>query len=83
MCVANADFSDAAAEWLDEYEDAQFEETMLGIFEEIRPFYQQLHAYVRFQLRKLYGDIVPEKGAIPMHLLGNVWAQTWEMVRAT
>lgn len=46
----------------------------------IFPFFEQLHAYVRFALNGKYGDIVPKNGSIPMHLLGNVWAQTWENV---
>lgn len=56
---------------------------MENIFEEIRPLYQQLHGYVRYQLRKKYGDIVPEKGPMPMHLLGNMWAQNWAAVCIT
>ena len=36
-----------------------------------------LHAYVRMKLRAKYGDIVPEKGPIPAHLMGNIWAQDW------
>lgn len=74
------DFTDGAEEWLDEYEDQTFEQQLDGIFDEIRPLYQQLHAYVRYNLRKKYGDIVPEKGSIPMHLLGNMWAQSWDNV---
>ncbi|KRT83863.1 Peptidase, partial [Oryctes borbonicus] len=32
---------------------------------------------VRHKLRQKYGDVVSEKGPIPAHLLGNMWAQTW------
>lgn len=73
-------YTDAAAEWLDVYEDSTFEQQLDSIFDEIRPLYQQIHAYVRFHLRQKYGDIVPEKGSIPMHLLGNMWAQSWDNV---
>jgi peptidyl-dipeptidase A len=40
-----------------------------------------LHAYVRKRLREKYGaDAVPASGPIPAHLLGNLWAQSWENV---
>ena len=36
------------------------------------PLYKELHAYVRFRLREVYGPhIVHEKAPIPIHLLGN------------
>ena len=46
---------------------------------DLKPFYDELHAYVRFKLRKQYPEI-KENGPIPAHLLGNMWAQTWENV---
>lgn len=71
-------FKSGAEVWLSEYEDDTFEEQLEKIFAQIRPFYEQLHAYVRFRLREKYGDsIVSERGSIPMHLLGNMWGQTW------
>lgn len=66
--------------WLDEYDDSTFEQQLENIFEEIRPLYQQLHAYVRHALRAKFGDLVSETGPIPMHLLGNMWAQSWDSV---
>ncbi|GAB0091084.1 Angiotensin-converting enzyme [Sergentomyia squamirostris] len=71
-------FYSGAESWLDEYEDETFEKQLETIFEQIRPLYEQLHAYVRFKLREKFGnDVVSEKGSIPMHLLGNMWGQTW------
>ncbi|XP_068150839.1 angiotensin-converting enzyme [Drosophila tropicalis] len=71
-------FTSGAELWLDEYEDATFEQQLEDIFAEIRPLYEQVHGYVRYRLRKYYGDeVVSEKGPIPMHLLGNMWAQQW------
>ena len=35
---------------------------------------------MRSRLREKYGDIVPASGPIPAHLLGNVWAQSWENI---
>lgn len=73
-------FTSGAELWLSEYEDPTIEHQLENIFEEIRPLYQQLHAYVRHSLRGKYGDLVSEGGLIPMHLLGNMWAQSWESV---
>lgn len=58
--------------WLHEYEDPTFERQLENIFEEIRPLYQQLHAYVRHSLRKKFGDeLIKEDGLLPMHILGS------------
>nr|ANW11475.1 Lol71 [Bichromomyia olmeca] len=74
-------FKSGAESWLDEYEDETFEKQLEDIFAQIRPLYEQLHAYVRFRLREKYGDgVVSERGPIPMHLLGNMWGQTWSEV---
>lgn len=70
-------FKSNAEMWLWEYEDETFEKQVTSVLERIKPFYEQMHAYVRFELRKKYGDIVPEKGPIPMHLTKNMWAQNW------
>lgn len=66
---------------MDEYEDSTFEQQLENIFDQIRPLYEQLHAYVRHKLRLKYGDIVSEEGPIPMHLLGNMWGQSWDNVK--
>ncbi|XP_055703500.1 angiotensin-converting enzyme-like isoform X2 [Phlebotomus papatasi] len=74
-------YNSGAESWLDEYEDETFEAQLENIFNQIRPLYEQLHAYVRFKLGEKYGrDIVPEKGPIPMHVLGNMWGQTWSEI---
>jgi len=74
-------FKNGAEVWLDEYEVADFEKQVDRVIEQLRPLYEQIHGYVRFKLRKFYGnDVVSEKGPIPMHLLGNMWGQTWDDV---
>ncbi|KAH8378413.1 hypothetical protein KR093_011246, partial [Drosophila rubida] len=74
-------FTSGAELWLSEYEDDTFEKQLDDIFAEIRPLYEQVHGYVRYRLRKHYGDeVVSEKGPLPMHLLGNMWAQQWSEV---
>jgi peptidyl-dipeptidase A len=50
------------------------------LWDQVRPLYLRLHAYVRMKLRQQYGAVVPERGPIPAHLLGNIWAQDWSNV---
>src|SRR4026209_976037 len=50
--------------------------------DQVRPLYLKLHAFVRMKLREKYGAIVPEKGPIPAHLLGNIWAQDWTTIQS-
>lgn len=73
--VSFSDFTSQAEFWLDEYEDDTFEKQIEDILEQLTPLYKQLHAYVRYQLNKKYGDKVNLKKPIPMHLLGNMWGE--------
>ena len=51
------------------------------LWEQVRPLYLSLHAYVRTQAaREVRRDVVPANGPIPAHLLGNMWAQEWENI---
>ncbi len=50
------------------------------LWEQVRPLYVSLHAYVRMKLHERYGDVVPANGPLPAHLLGNIWAQDWSNV---
>lgn len=71
-------FTDMSAYWMKEYEDDNFPEQIESLWQQIKPLYNQLHAYVRRQLYNKYGDkVVNKDGPIPAHLLGNMWAQTW------
>jgi peptidyl-dipeptidase A len=73
-------FKDTGALWRSKYDmspDA-FTGELDRLWEQTRPLYLSLHAYVRKRLRGTYGPgLVPEKGPIPAHLLGNMWAQQW------
>ncbi len=76
-------YSDVGALWRSNYDmpPDQFASEMDRLWEQLRPLYLSLHAYVRGQLVKKYGkEIVPPSGAIPAHLLGNIWAQEWNNV---
>ena len=78
-------FADAGALWRSNYDmppDA-FAKELDRLWEQLRPLYLSLHAYVRGQLAKKYGtQVVPANGPIPAHLLGNIWAQEWNNVYA-
>jgi peptidyl-dipeptidase A len=75
-------FADTGAMWRLRYEMApdRFTQELDRLWEQVRPLYVSLHAYVRMKLRQKYGDLVPDRGPIPAHLLGNLWAQDWSNV---
>jgi peptidyl-dipeptidase A len=73
-------FKDTGALWRSKYDMAPdaFAKEVDRLWEQVKPLYLSLHAYVRKRLRETYGpNVVPEKGPIPAHLLGNMWAQQW------
>ena len=58
-----------------------FEKELDRLWIEVKPFYEQLHCFVRHKLNKKYGrSVVNLKSPIPAHLLGNMWAQSWENI---
>ncbi len=73
-------FADMGALWRSNYDmpPDQFSAELNRLWDQVRPLYLSLHAYVRSQLVKKYGpQLVPPNGPIPAHLLGNIWAQDW------
>ncbi len=75
-------FQDNGAMWRAKYDmppDA-FAAELDRLWEQVRPLYLSLHAYVRARLRQKYGDAVPASGPIPADLLGNMWAQEWDNI---
>ena len=76
-------FEDTGALWRSKYDMSpdDFAREVDRLWEQVRPLYLQLHAYVRWKLREKYGDqVAPASGPIPADLLGNMWAQSWENV---
>ena len=75
-------FADTGAMWRSRYDmpPDMFAQELDRLWEQLRPLYVALHTHVRAKLRERYGDAVPEKGPIPAHLLGNIWAQDWSNV---
>uniref|UniRef100_A0A8D3DYF9 Angiotensin-converting enzyme n=1 Tax=Scophthalmus maximus TaxID=52904 RepID=A0A8D3DYF9_SCOMX len=74
-------FADTGADWRSWYETKTFEQDLEKLYQTIEPLYKNLHAFVRRQLYNQYGPkYINLKGPIPAHLLGNMWAQTWNNI---
>jgi peptidyl-dipeptidase A len=75
-------FTDTGAMWRSKYDmpPDDFAKELDRLWDQLRPLYLSLHTYVRGRLRDHYGEIVPERGPIPAHLLGNIWQQDWSNV---
>lgn len=73
-------FKDVGALWRANYDmpPDQFTAEVHRLWEQVKPLYDSLHAYVRWRLVQKYGpNAVPADGMIPADLLGNPWAQEW------
>ncbi|HUE89927.1 MAG TPA: M2 family metallopeptidase [Vicinamibacterales bacterium] len=75
-------FADTGAMWRAKYDmpPDDFTRELDRLWEQVRPLYVSLHAYVRTKLREKYDDEIPARGPLPAHLLGNIWAQDWSNV---
>jgi peptidyl-dipeptidase A len=75
-------FANTGAMWRAKYDmtpDA-FMKELDRLWDQVRPLYVKLHAYVRLKLHEKYGNAVPPDGPIPAYLLGNIWAQDWSNI---
>ena len=71
VCVLGryADIGEYYRSW---YEDSNFETDVRNLYEEFKPLYSELHAYVRRKLKAFYKDEhFPDSGHIPAHLFGT------------
>ncbi|KFV78381.1 Angiotensin-converting enzyme 2 [Struthio camelus australis] len=60
------------------YSRDQLIEDVEKTFEQIKPLYEQLHAYVRYRLEQVYGpELISSTGCLPAHLLGDMWGRFW------
>jgi peptidyl-dipeptidase A len=76
----DAGFADVGDMWRSEYDmpPAEFSAELDHLWDQVKPLYVSLHAYVRWKLEEKYGKaLVPDDGPIPAQLLGNLWAQDW------
>jgi peptidyl-dipeptidase A len=73
-------FSDLGAMWRAGYDmtPEQFSAEVERLWQQVKPLYESLHAYVRTRLVEKYGPTaVDANGMIRADLLGNPWAQEW------
>jgi peptidyl-dipeptidase A len=75
-------FKDNGAMWRSHYDmpPDDFAKELDRLWDQVKPVYLSLHAYVRNRLHEKYGDMVPANGPIPADLLGNMWAQDWDNI---
>jgi peptidyl-dipeptidase A len=76
-------YPDTGALWRSTYDmpPDDFAREVDRLWGQVKPLYDALHCYVRAGLNEQYGDqLVPLDRAIPAHLLGNMWAQSWNNV---
>jgi peptidyl-dipeptidase A len=73
-------FKDMSEVWIDELETPNLENVCDDLLNQMKPLYQQLHAYVRRKLRLFYGDNIVKGPFIPAQLLGNLWDQDWSNI---
>ncbi|CAH1773416.1 unnamed protein product [Owenia fusiformis] len=71
-------YADTGEYWRSWYDMDNLREECQKLYEQLKPLYLNLHAYVKRKLIDKYGeDKFPSTGQIPAHLLGNMWAQSW------
>ena len=69
-----ADYADNGDYWRSWYEMEGFEQECERLWQQLRPLYEQLHAYTLRKLKQVYADNIedfPSTGHIPAHLLGQ------------
>jgi peptidyl-dipeptidase A len=81
--AADLGFDNLGTMWRSGYDmdPAAFPGELDKVWDQVSPLYEALHCHVRASLSDHYGaDVVPPDGPIPAHLLGNMWAQTWDNI---
>ena len=81
--AAELGFDDLGTMWRSAYDmdPADFPGELDKLWNQVSPLYEALHCHVRARLGEAYGtDLVPQDGPIPAHLLGNMWAQSWDNI---
>ena len=76
-------YKDMGAMWRSNYDmtPEQFTTELERLWNQVRPLYESLQAYVRTRISKQYGSqAVTKDGMIRADLLGNPWAQEWSNI---
>lgn len=60
------------------YHNEKFLDEMESVMQELKPFYKELHAFIRQELNRKYGsEVIDKNGPIPDHLYQQVLEQVW------
>ena len=81
--AAELGFDDLGTMWRSAYDmdPADFPAELDRLWKQVSPLYEALHCHVRAGLQDAYGSEAVTSGEpIPAHLLGNMWAQSWENI---
>ena len=70
-------YTDLGQAWRLQYEVDNLDEIAEKLWNDLRPLYLELHAYVRYRLKEAYPGKVSQYDYIEAHLLGDMWAQDW------
>ena len=82
--ISHQDYTDASSYWSFPFDSPNFRYEMEDVWKEILPLYEMLHAYVRRKLREFYGpDRINRNAPLPAHILGNMYAQSWNILDIT
>ncbi|GLV45363.1 Ance-3 [Carabus blaptoides fortunei] len=74
-------FTDTAEYWTFPFDSPTFQLDIEDTWDQIKPLYDLLHAYVRRKLRDFYGpERISRQAPLPAHILGNMWAQSWSNI---
>jgi len=76
-------YADTGALWRAGYDMSpdEFAAETDRLWNQVQPFYENLHCYVRARLNDKYGNSVqPRTGPIRADLLGNMWSQDWSNI---
>jgi peptidyl-dipeptidase A len=74
-------YGDLGEMWRANYDMSpdEFPQELDRLWDQVKPLYDALHCHVNARLGEEYGtDLVPPQSPIPAHLLGNMWAQSWD-----
>ncbi|XP_072937608.1 angiotensin-converting enzyme-like [Epargyreus clarus] len=71
-------YSNIGDSWRADMEYPDLRKVCNQLYQSVKPLYKLLHGVTRYFLRREYGMMVSERGPIPAHLLGDMWAQNWE-----
>ncbi|XP_064079471.1 angiotensin-converting enzyme-like [Macrobrachium nipponense] len=76
-------FNDTGRLWIDPYTDAEytgddFLSEVAALWNQTKPFYVNLRAYVFHKLKEKYGDDITTDDLIPAHILGDMYGENWE-----